>query len=87
MAVLEPDNNEPPSFLRGSGIDLMAGATFTQARDHVLLCQYVDSLTLTQMAELKEVTKQLSALYINTKITVAQIAKQDFGFPTNMDGV
>lgn len=87
MAVLEPDNNEPPSFLRGSGTDLMAGATFNQARDHILLCQYVDSLTLTQMAELKQITKQLSALYINTKITVSLIAKQDFGFPTNMDGV
>lgn len=80
MALMEPENQpEQPSFLRGSGTELMAGATFSQARDHILLCEYVDSLTATQIAELKQVTKQLSALYTNTRITVAKMAKQDFG--------
>ncbi len=78
--ILEPDEKpEQPSFLRSSGTELMAGATFGQARDHMLLCQYVDSLTATQIAELKEITKQLSALYTNTRITVGQMAKQEFG--------
>jgi hypothetical protein len=90
MALFEPpDNNQPeqPSFLRASSIELIAGATFKQARDHLLLCQYVDSLTATQIAELKQITKQMSALYTNMQITVSSMAKQDFGFPTNIDGV
>ena len=89
MALLEPnDQPEQPSFLRSSGIELMAGATFRQARDHMLLCEYVDSLTATQIAELKQITKQLSALYGNMQIVVTKMAKQEFsGFPTNIDGV
>ena len=82
MALIEPEDNQrpdQPSFLRGSSTELMAGASFSQARDHILLCEYVDSLTATQIVELKQVTKQLSALYTNTKITVAKMAKQDFG--------
>lgn len=84
------DNQRPeePSFLRGSGTELIAGATFRQARDHMLLCEYVDSLTATQIVELKQVTKQLSALYGNMQIVVAAMARQEFtGFPTNIDGV
>lgn len=90
MAVLEPNNQpEEPSFLRSLDTELMTGATFRQARDHILLCQYVDSLTTTQITELKQVAKQLSALYTNTQITVSAIAKQDFNssFPRNMGGV
>jgi len=86
MALIEPEDNhrpEEPSFLRACGTELMAGASFSQARDHILLCEYVDSLTATQIADLKQVTKQLSALYTNTKITVAKMAKQEFG----IDGV
>jgi hypothetical protein len=54
----------------------------------MLLCEYVDSLTATQIAELKQITKQLSALYGNMQIVVTKMAKQEFsGFPTNIDGV
>jgi hypothetical protein len=90
MALLEPDDRpEQPSFLRASSTELMDGATFRQARDHLLLCQYVDSLTATQIVQLKQATKQLSALYTNMQITVASMARQEFGggFPTNIDGV
>ena len=91
MILEPPDNNnqpEQPSFLRASSTELMSGATFRQARDHMLLCEYVDSLTATQIVELKQVTKQLSALYGNMQIAVSAMARQDFtGFPTNIDGV
>jgi len=82
MTLIEPEDNQrpdQPSFLRGCSTELMAGATFTQARDHILLCEYVDSLTATQLPELKQAIKQLSALYTNTRITAAKMARQEFG--------
>lgn len=86
MPLLDPEEDQPerPKYLGELSTKLPVGATFKQASEHMLTCQHIDTLTLT---EVRTVAKALSALYVGMQVTVSAMSKQDFSFPTNIDGV
>lgn len=88
MAVLDPqDDNNKPEYLGELSTKLPAGATFKQASEHMMTCQYIDSVSTLEIAQLREIAKALSALHIGMQVTISAMYKQDFSFPTNIDGV
>ena len=88
MPTLDPeDQPDQPEYLGELSTKLPAGATFKQASEHMLTCQYIDSVSTLNIAQLREVAKALSALYVGMQVTASAMCKQDFSFPTNIDGV
>lgn len=76
MAVLEPDNKW--DWTLSSEIPLQSHLA------HKVVCNEIDNCT--NLDDLRSAAKSYHALYKKTQHLITKLAKQDFGFPTNMDG-
>lgn len=84
MALMEPeDRPELPDSFASISTSCPEGANLRQAYEHMQMSKVIDSFSSLQIAELKTLAKGLLSLYIGQQITVAKMAKQDFG----IDGV
>ena len=88
MATIDPnDRPELPDTFANLSIVCPEGASLRQAYDHMQMSKIIDSFSSLQLSELKDVAKGFLTLSIAQQIVAAKMARQEFGFPTNTDGV